>query len=213
MKMKTKFIQITTGKGPAECCLAVALALKEIIAEAKACGLKHEVISRHAGEMNGTLSSAMVELKGGRVDDFVAGWTGVLLWIAQSPYRRMHKRRNWFIGINELSPASIAELDERDLVFQTMRSSGPGGQHVNKTESAVRVLHPPTGLFAVSDTYRSQLQNKQEAIRRLKEKYAQWQQKKLEESAAACFQNNQNLKRGDPRRIYKGEKFLRHKNQ
>lgn len=211
--METKFLQITSGKGPAECCLAVALALREIISEAKASGLRHEVISRNAGTINGTLNSATIELRGEDVGDFVADWTGVLLWIAQSPYRRLHKRKNWFIGINELGLSYMAELDERELVFQTMRSSGPGGQHVNKTESAVRVTHPATGLVAACDTYRSQLQNKQEAIKRLKEKYAQWQYKSLEDSAAAFFRNNHNLRRGDPRRIYKGEKFLRQQNQ
>jgi peptide chain release factor len=211
--METKRIQITSGKGPAECCLAVALALREIISEAKAIGLRHEVIARHAGEMNGTLSSAALELKGEGAGDLVASWTGVLLWIAQSPYRRLHKRRNWFIGINEISGENLEELNEKELVFQTMRSSGPGGQHVNKTESAVRAIHPHTGLFAVSDTYRSQLQNKQEAIKRLKEKYEQWQHDKLEQVAETCFQNNHNLKRGDPKRVYKGEKFLRQQNQ
>lgn len=208
--METKRLQITSGKGPAECCLAVALAQKEIIREAKACGLTHKVIARHTGEINGTLRSVIVELRGAGVGDFAASWTGALLWIAQSPYRRMHKRRNWFIGISEMSEAGMADLNEKELVFQTMRSSGPGGQHVNKSETAVRALHPPTGLFAACDTYRSQLQNKQEAIKRLKEKYSAWQQKNLAEQGAAAFLTNQNLKRGDPARVYKGENFLRH---
>jgi peptide chain release factor len=130
----------------------------------------------------------------------------------QSPYRRLHKRRNWFIGIYEISAAGTAELNEQEMVFQAMRSSGPGGQHVNKAETAVRALHPPSGLSAICDTYRSQIQNKREAIKRLKEKYAAWQQKNMAEIGIATFQNNQNLKRGDPARIYKGEKFLRQQN-
>jgi peptide chain release factor len=70
--METKRIQLTSGKGPAECCLAVALALEEIILEAKASGLVHEVIARHIGEVNGTLRSAVVELRGEGACDFAA---------------------------------------------------------------------------------------------------------------------------------------------
>ncbi len=208
--MKTKIIQITSGKGPAECELAVALALKEMIREARSSSLHHEVISRFAGDINGTLSSATIKLEGKNLEAFLGSWQGVLLWISQSPYRKMHKRKNWYIGINEIANAAVKELEEKEITFQTMRSSGPGGQNVNKTETAVRATHKPSGLSASCDSYRSQLQNKNEAAKRLKEKYKIFQRDNcMKQELRSPQENNNNLDRGNPVRIYKGEKFLK----
>ena len=206
--METKIIQITSARGPSECCLAVALALKEMIAEAKTHKFHYEVVSRFAGDINGTLSSATLKLEGKNLDQFLNSWQGVLLWIAQSPHRKFHKRKNWYIGINEINNAVIKPLNENDISFKTMRSSGPGGQHVNKTETAVRAIHKASGLFATCDSYKSQLQNKQEAIKRLMTKHAEWQQNKImEQGFNNEWENNNHLSRGNPKRIYKGEKF------
>ncbi len=207
--MDTKIIQLTSAKGPSECCLAVALALKAMIAEAKANKFHYEVVSRFAGDINGTLSSATLKLEGKNLNVFLNSWQGVLLWIAQSPHRKFHKRKNWYIGINELNNANIQQLNENEISFQTMRSSGSGGQHVNKTETAVRAIHKASGLFASCDNYKSQLQNKNEAVKRLKIKHAQWQQKKIgEQGLNSEWKNNNDLSRGNPKRIYKGEKFI-----
>jgi len=206
--MKTKLIHITSGKGPAECCLVVALALKEMICEAKEAGLEHEVISRTPGETNKTLQSATLKLEGKDAEAFLTFWAGVLLWISQSPYRKFHKRKNWFIGVNEISSSVLRKLDESELSFQTMSSSGPGGQNVNKTETAVKAIHKASGLCASCDSYRSQLQNKHEAIRRVNGKYDLWQQTKLtEEGHGDTYENNTNRSRGNPKKIYRGEHF------
>lgn len=208
--METKLIHITSGKGPAECCLAVALCLKEIISEAVQNGISYEVVSRSPGDFNMTLESATLKVQGKNLEVFLQSWTGSLLWISQSPYRKFHKRKNWFIGISELNCTVRMQLDEHEITFQTMRSQGPGGQNVNKTETAVRAIHRSSGLFSVCNSHRSQLQNKSEAMERLKEKYALWQQNKLmEEGHASTFENNNNLSRGNPKRVYQGEKFKR----
>lgn len=208
--METKFIQITSGRGPAECQLAVALTLKELIKEATACGISHEVISRFAGHLNGTLSSAAIKLEGKDMKTFIDSWIGVLLWVIKSPYRSMHKRKNWYLGVFEIHQPDIKPFNESEITFHTMRSSGPGGQHVNKTETAVRAIHKRSGLFASYDGYRSQLQNKQMAIRLLKNKYVLWQQSLIiEQGFKNPWEINNNLDRGNPIRIYKGDKFLR----
>lgn len=207
-KMETTYLQITSGRGPAECCLAVSLALKELIKEAVSFGLEYEVVMRSTGVINGTLNSAIIKLSGKNCNAFSLSWAGVLLWISKSPYRKFHKRKNWFIGINEIQSSIMKDLNEKEMTFQTMRSSGPGGQNVNKTETAVRAIHVHSGLFATCDTHRSQLQNKHEAIKRLQEKFAIWQQAKLlEEGFIDPWENNNNLNRGNPKRIYTGEKF------
>lgn len=209
--METKIIQITSGKGPAECCLAVALALREMLKEAKAQGLKHEVIDRFPGQENGTLASASLKIDGKGAVAFSESWEGVLQWIAQSPYRKFHKRKNWFIGISVYDTSLLPEWKEKDIVFQTMRSSGPGGQNVNKVESAVRALHVPSGVqVAVSDS-RSQLQNKKLAIERLKEAFTLWQIAVLQKTQQEQWQNHNGLERGNPARVYAGKEFKRTK--
>lgn len=209
--METKIIQITSGKGPAECCLAVALALKELLREAKALGLQHEVIDRFPGQENGTLASATLKLGGKGAAALAESWNGVLLWIVQSPYRKFHKRKNWFIGISMYDQAMLPEWKEKDIVFQTMRSPGPGGQNVNKVESAVRALHVPSGVqVSVSDS-RSQLQNKKLAIERLKEAFTHWQITVLQKTQQEQWQHHNELERGNPVRVYAGKEFKKTK--
>jgi peptide chain release factor len=209
--METKIIQITSGKGPAECCLEVALALKEMLKEAKASGLQYEIIDRFPGQENGTLASATLKLDGKGVTAFAESWQGSLLWIAQSPYRKFHKRKNWFIGISVYDLSMLPEWKEKDITFQTMRSSGPGGQNVNKVESAVRALHVPSGVqVAVSDS-RSQLQNRKLAVERLREAFTLWQITVLQKVQQEQWQNHNELERGNPARTYSGKEFKRFK--
>jgi peptide chain release factor len=207
--METKIIQITSGRGPAECCLAVAFALKEIIGEIKGTQLEYEVIERSKGPENGTLSSAAILIKGKGAGAFAESWSGVLLWIAQSPYRKFHKRKNWYIGIHCVNPSAFAEVQERDVMYQTMRASGPGGQNVNKVESAVRATHIPSGIQVVVNESRSQYQNKKIATERLKEQYEKWILNQLQEKQQAQWQNHNNLERGNPKRTYYGATFIK----
>jgi len=65
-----------------------------------------------------------------------------------SPFRPEHQRKNWFVGIEVLEQVENTHFHPRDVKWETMRASGPGGQHVNRTESAVRVTHMPTGIQA-----------------------------------------------------------------
>lgn len=200
--MKTKIVQITSGRGPAECCLAVALALKELLKEAKQLQITCEVIDRVKGQENGTLVSATVKLEGRNVEDFCSDWIGVVQWICQSPYRKYHKRKNWFIGIESYDLNSIGEWNEKDIRYQTLRASGPGGQHVNKVETAVRAIHEPSGLSVMANDSRSQIQNKKAATERLKEQYVQWQMKSIKGNQQQQWQQHNELQRGNPVRTF-----------
>ncbi|MES2837007.1 MAG: peptide chain release factor H [Bacteroidota bacterium] len=209
--MDTKIIQITSGKGPSECCKAVALALNELLKEANELKLMYEIIEQTKGIEEGTYSSVSIKLKGKNVDSFINSWTGVLLWINQSPYRKLHKRKNWFIGIYNINLIDLPPWNEKDIVYQTMRSSGPGGQNVNKVETAVRAKHISSGIQITINESRSQLQNKKIAALKLQEEYTKWQLHQAMEEQYKLWNNHNLLERGNPKRIYEGSKFTKKK--
>jgi len=201
-------IQITSGRGPAECCWVVAQVVKAMLKEASNRKIDSEIIQRNIGAEPGTLVSALVKVKGLGVDAFVASWQGTVLWVGQSPYRKFHKRKNWFVGINRINQDTLSHWDDNEVVFQTLRSSGPGGQHVNKTESAVRAIHVPSGTQVTASDSRSQLQNKKLAIERLHNKILQWQMNELLKSEQTQWHQHNVLERGTPVRVFKGTDFV-----
>ena len=207
--MKTKIIQITSGRGPAECCLTVAKTLKEMIKEATEQQLEYDIIERVQGPENGTLVSVTLKLKGKNVTEFCSTWIGVLQWIVQSPYRKFHKRKNWFIGIQSFELPSMGKWNEKEVQYQTLRASGPGGQNVNKVETAVRAIHLPSGLQVMANDSRSQLQNKKLATERLKENFDKWQISNLQMGQQEQWQQHNELQRGNPKRVYEGMKFTK----
>ena len=195
------YLQITSGRGPAECCRVVALVLEKMLIQARQLGLITEVIEREEGEMNRTLFSAIIFLEGSKVDEIVDEWEGTIQWIAQSPYRIYHKRKNWFVGVNSFTPTELNEIDAKYITYQTLRSSGPGGQHVNKTESAVRATHAPSGLSVTASDQRSQMQNKKLATERLLIKLLAWNQEQTMQKAQENWNNHNSLERGNPVKV------------
>jgi peptide chain release factor len=200
-------IQITSGRGPAECCWVVAQVLKTIVEEAGRRKIVPEIIHRQQGDEPGTLVSALVKLKGSEAGVFAGSWEGTVLWIGQSPYRKYHKRKNWFVGVSQIDQGMGLMWDDREITFQTLRSSGPGGQHVNKTESAVRAIHTPSGIQVTASDTRSQMQNKKLAIERLRSKIEQWHMDELLKKEQTQWQQHNILERGNPVRVFRGRAF------
>ncbi|MDU1906561.1 MAG: peptide chain release factor H [Dysgonomonas sp.] len=202
--MKRKiYLQITSGRGPAECCRVVALVLEKMLKQAKELELSADVLDREQGEINRTLYSATLSLEGDECDGIVNEWEGTIQWIAQSPYRIYHKRKNWFVAVNTFEVPDVKDINEKELEYQTLRASGPGGQHVNKTESAVRVTHIPSGLSVTASDQRSQLQNKKLATERLMIKLASWNTEQLMRVAQENWNNHNSLQRGNPVKVIK----------
>lgn len=211
--MKNRILQITAGNGPAECCWVVAKVLKVLLKDASTDGLEYTILQQESGSENGTVQSATVQLKGDAksLNSFVGEWKGSIQWIGQSTYRKFHKRKNWFVGVFEIEDQAKIELNDRDINYQAIRSSGPGGQHVNKVSSAVRATHVPTGIqVTVMDT-RSQHQNKKLAKQRLAEKLAQQNLDQLKGSIKDQWNNHQSLERGNPVKVFTGTDFKQKK--
>lgn len=208
-----KILQITSGRGPEECTWVVAQVLKILLDEANELGLNPTLIHREVGNINGTVLSATVLLEGKNLQEFVDSWKGTIQWIGQSQFRKLHKRKNWFIGIFELESFQPALLIEKDFEYQAMRSSGAGGQNVNKVNTAVRAIHKPTGLAVVAMDSRSQHQNKKLATERLLEKLNEENLKSIQNQIQSEWQNQTEVQRGNPTRVFKGSDFKKQKTE
>jgi len=199
---------LTSGRGPAECRIALAKALGVLAREAEAAGLDLDVAPGSDADGHGP-ASAIALVEGPGAETFAATWIGSILWVAKSPLRPHHKRKNWFIGVFKLEglPNAPIKLDPADLRFEAFRAGGPGGQHQNKTASAVRAVHEPTGLAVVVRDGRSQHRNKAIAVTRL----AALLKLRRELAAITDRQTVQSghdlLERGRPVRTFKGERF------
>ncbi len=206
-----KLIQITSGRGPAECTRVVARVLQIFIDEGRGQGLDIQTIQKIDGDENGTVETVLLSVKGQHVDDFCASWIGTVQWIGESEIRKDHKRKNWYIGVFEVESANNFEIKERDISYQAMRSSGAGGQHVNKVSSAVRATHWPTGIQAVAMDSRSQHQNKKIAYDRLLVKVREKHLESLKTNELSQWKNQMQIERGNPIRTFRGSDFKKMK--
>jgi peptide chain release factor len=199
---------LTTGRGPAECRIALTKTLGILASEAEVAGVTVDVTVGPDPDGHGP-PSAIAIIEGAGAEAFVTTWIGSILWVARSPLRPHHKRKNWFIGVFKLEgpPPEPIPLKLADVHFETLRAGGPGGQHQNKTESAVRAVHAPTGLVVVAREDRSQHRNKAIALERLAllvkvaGQLAEIVDREKVQSGHAL------LERGRPVRTFKGERL------
>lgn len=199
---------ITSGDGPAECRQAVGHVLDRLCEDAAGRGVALDVTERPgtAGP-----ASAIAVLSGQAAPGLARAWTGVVRWRCPSALRPRHRRKNWFVEIFSLDPPPRAvTVRPGDLDLSALRAGGPGGQHQNTTDSAVRARwrHPDGTLYTVVvRDERSQHRNRSIALERL-QALVDHDAAEAEASARAATRRlHHALERGNPSRAFEGPAF------
>jgi peptide chain release factor 2 len=149
-------------------------------------GFKTEIVEASPGEEAG-LKSATFTIEGENAYGILGAERGKHRLVRLSPFDQAHRRHTSFAQVIPsplLSQDGEVELDENDLRIDTYRAQGAGGQHVNKTDSAVRITHLPTGVVVQCQNERSQAANKQTALRILKSRLAELAEEEREQELA-----------------------------
>ena len=167
-------------------------------------GFDVELLEASPGEEAGVKSATFL-VKGENAYGLYASEKGVHRLVRLSPFDAAHRRQTSFAGV-EVSPV-VGEIDDiaiddDDLQIDTYRASGAGGQHVNKTDSAVRITHKPTGIVVQCQNERSQSSNKAEAMTMLRSKLLELEERKRREEIAKERGEAQDVNFGSQIRSY-----------
>ena len=198
-------LQISSGQGPAECRKFVPFLAEIICKEAVLNNLRCNNLTEPPAK-NKEIASMRFAIEGENIDSFRKNWEGTIKWIWQSTIRPNWPRKNWFVKVSffEFESKESGSFKLSDLKIETCRASGNGGQHVNTTDSAVRVIHLPTDTEASASEERSQTRNKALAILRLQEKLHLITEQRKAAEKESMWLEHYNLERGDALRTFKG---------
>lgn len=167
-------------------------------------GYEAEVLDRQ-DDMTAGIQSASLAIRGPMAYGYLKGETGMHRLVRISPFNSEGKRQTSFAAIDvtpEIDDSIEINLNEADVRIDTYRASGAGGQHVNKTDSAVRLTHLPTGIVVQCQQERSQIKNRAVAWKMLRAQMARAEEIKREEAAASKYQSKARVGFGSQIRNY-----------
>jgi peptide chain release factor 2 len=183
------YIEVNAGAGGTESQDWAGMLQRMYTRWAERRGLKVELIDYHAGEQAG-IKSATLLVKGENAYGYAKTESGVHRLVRISPYDSAARRHTSFASVwvyPEVDDDIDIEVLEKDLKIDTYRSSGAGGQHVNTTDSAVRITHLPSGIIVACQNQRSQHKNRAEAMKQLKARLYEQELQKREAEAMAGY--------------------------
>ena len=161
--MNQTYVQFTAGRGPVECAAACYVISRKFVDEILKINLVPIVVDSEDDNEFGfrSIIFKIDKATDKEIDVIRSKWEGTIKFISiKNSFRPNHKRKNWFVGCNffEVDDTKIT-FNMNDIKIDLMRSNGPGGQTVNKVESAVRLTHIPTGITVKCTMSRDQKQN------------------------------------------------------
>lgn len=198
------FLDIQAGSGGTEAQDWANMLLRMYLRWGERKGFKTEILEVSEGEVAG-IKSASVRFEG----EYAYGWlrteTGVHRLVRKSPFDSGGRRHTSFASVfvsPEIDDSVEIEINPADLRVDVYRSSGAGGQHVNKTESAVRITHEPSGIVVQSQSQRSQHQNRDTCMKQLRAKLYEMEMQKRREVAQTVEDNKADIGWGSQIRSY-----------
>ena len=198
------YLDVQAGSGGTEAQDWAEMLLRMYLRWGEAHGFKTEIMEISEGEVAG-IKGATIRLEG----DYAFGWlrteTGVHRLVRKSPFDSGNRRHTSFASVfvsPELDDDIDIELDLSQVRVDTYRASGAGGQHVNKTDSAVRLTHEPSGIVVQCQNQRSQHKNKDQAIKQLKAKLYELEEQKRKAEMQEIEENKLDISWGSQIRSY-----------
>ena len=204
MDANCAYLDVQSGSGGTEAQDWAEMLLRMYLRWGEAQGFKAEIVECSEGEVAG-IKSATVRIEG----PYAYGWlrteTGVHRLVRKSPFDSGNRRHTSFASIfvsPELDDDIDIELDMNEVRVDTYRASGAGGQHVNKTDSAIRLTHIPSGIVVQCQNQRSQHKNRDQAVKQLKAKLYEMEEQKQKQALQAIEDSKSDISWGSQIRSY-----------
>ena len=198
------FLDIQAGSGGTEAQDWAAMLLRMYLKWGEERGLAMELVNKHDGDVAG-IKSATVKVSGSYAYGWLRTETGVHRLVRKSPFDSGSRRHTSFAAVfvaPEVDDNIDIAINPADLRIDTFRSSGAGGQHVNTTDSAIRITHAPTGIVVSCQNQRSQHQNRDTAMKQLRSKLYELELSKRRAESDAVEQSKSDIGWGNQIRSY-----------